>query len=125
MATLVAQLVDQAVRAAGIPIEGVSIGDPANRGTWRVEFTAAATPAQRTQAATILTTVAIDAAAQQQQLYLLSSRQKDVLATLAMIVRARGIPAWNALTVQQKKDATLAEADVWITIRDFIETNLP
>jgi hypothetical protein len=53
-----------------------------------------------------------------------TSRQKDVLATCALIVRARGITAWNAMTVQQKKDATLAEADVWTNIRDFIETNL-
>jgi len=120
--TWVACLVDRAVRAAGIPIDGVSIGDPANRATWRVDFTPAATPAQRTQAATILTTVVVDDAAQRQEQYAGSSRQKDVLATLAMIVRARGIPAWNALTTPQKVAATLAEADVWITIRDFLET---
>jgi len=53
-----------------------------------------------------------------------TSRQKDVLATCALIVRARGIPAWTAMTIQQKKDAALAEADVWVNIRDFIETNL-
>lgn len=53
-----------------------------------------------------------------------TSRQKDVLATCALIVRARGIPAWNAMTVPQKATATLAEADVWVTIREFIETNL-
>jgi hypothetical protein len=55
--------------------------------------------------------------------YNASSRQKDMLATMAMIVRARGIAAWNALTVQQKVAAALAEADVWVTIRDFIEAN--
>lgn len=53
-----------------------------------------------------------------------TSRQKDVLATCALIVRARGIATWNAMTLQQKKDATLAEADVWVTIREFIDTNL-
>lgn len=53
-----------------------------------------------------------------------TSRGKDILATVALIKRAQGIAAWNALTVQQKKDAALAEADVWVTIRDFIETNL-
>jgi len=53
-----------------------------------------------------------------------TSRQKDVLATCALIVRARGIPAWNALTVPQKVTATLAEADVWVTIREFAEANL-
>jgi hypothetical protein len=50
-----------------------------------------------------------------------TSRQKDVLATCALIVRARGIAAWNAMTTQQKVTATLAEADVWAGIRDFIE----
>lgn len=53
-----------------------------------------------------------------------TSRRKDLLATCALIVRARGIPAWNASTLQQKKDATFAEADVWVGIRDFIEQNL-
>lgn len=53
-----------------------------------------------------------------------TSRQKDVLATCAEIVRARGIAAWNAMTLLEKKNATLAEADVWVNIRDFIETNL-
>jgi hypothetical protein len=53
-----------------------------------------------------------------------TSRQKDVLATCAQIVRARGITAWNAMTLQQKVTATLAEADVWVAIREFIETNL-
>lgn len=53
-----------------------------------------------------------------------ASRQKDVLATIALVVRARGITAWNNMTIQQKKDATLAEADVWINIRQFIEDNL-
>jgi len=55
--------------------------------------------------------------------YTRTSRDKDVLATMAMIVRARGLPAWNAMTVPQKVAATLAEADVWITIRDFLEAN--
>lgn len=50
-----------------------------------------------------------------------TSRQKDILATCALIVRARGIAVWNAMTTQQKVTATLAEADVWKTIRDFID----
>lgn len=118
-------LIDQALKTAGIPIDGVSLdpANPTNRAAWRVDFQASATPAQRTQAATILTTVVVDAAAEKAFQFNATSRQKDVLATCALIVRARGIPAWNALTIQQKKDATLAEADVWTTIRDFIETN--
>jgi hypothetical protein len=35
MASLAARL-DAAIRAANVPIVGVSVGDPANRATWRV-----------------------------------------------------------------------------------------
>jgi hypothetical protein len=56
--------------------------------------------------------------------YTRTSREKDILTTLAMIVRAKNLAAWNAMTIQQKKDATFAEADVWVTIRDFVENNL-
>lgn len=51
-----------------------------------------------------------------------TSRQKDVLTDCAMLVRARiGIAAWNALTTPQKVSQTLAEADVWKTVREFID----
>lgn len=53
-----------------------------------------------------------------------TSQQKDILATCALIVRAKGVAAWNAMTLQQKKDATLAEAAVWVNIRQFIEDNI-
>ena len=60
----VATIVDAALRAAGVPILGVSIGQRTDRSTWRVEFDPAATPAHHATAATILQTVAVDAAAQ-------------------------------------------------------------
>lgn len=53
-----------------------------------------------------------------------TSLQKDVLATCALIVRAKGVTAWNNMTLQQKKDATLAEAGVWVSIRQFVENSL-
>lgn len=56
--------------------------------------------------------------------YARTSREKDILTTLAMIVRAKDLAAWNAMTVPQKKAATFAEADVWVTIREFAELNL-
>ena len=49
------------------------------------------------------------------------STQKDTLATLAVIVRAKNTAAWNAMTTQQKVDATLAEAAVWSTIRIWLD----
>jgi hypothetical protein len=57
-------IVDRALRAAGIPMDGVSIGDPAVRATWSVQFQAAATPAQKATAAAILAAVVVDAGAQ-------------------------------------------------------------
>ena len=51
----------------------------------------------------------------------ITSRQKDILTMCALVVRARGINAWNNMTTPQKVTATLAEADVWKTIREFID----
>lgn len=39
-------VVDRVLRDAGIPLDGVSIGTPADRGTWVVAYTGGATPAQ-------------------------------------------------------------------------------
>lgn len=58
----IAAVVDAALRAANVPIIGVALGDPLNRATWTVLFVPTATPADRATAATILTTVAVDAA---------------------------------------------------------------
>jgi len=58
----IAGLVDQTLRAQNIPIVGVSIGDVANRATWRVLFLPEATDPQKAQAQTLLDTVVIDAA---------------------------------------------------------------
>ena len=43
--------VDQALRAAGVPLVGVSIGDPADRATWTVQLAPTATESDRTTAA--------------------------------------------------------------------------
>jgi len=53
-----------------------------------------------------------------------TSREKDTLATCALVVRARDIAAWTAMTGPQKKAAVQAEADVWVNLREFIEANL-
>jgi deferrochelatase/peroxidase EfeB len=92
------------------------------RGTdYRVKKATAFTAPELAAAQTAIDT----APAQTPQLtYTSTSRGKDILTTLAMIVRAKNLAAWNAMTVQQKKDATFAEADVWVTIRDFVEQNL-
>lgn len=78
--TSIAALVDVALRTAGIPIVGVSLGDEGNRATWTVQFDASATAAQQTQAATILTTVAVDVAAQRTQAAIDRLQDKALLA---------------------------------------------
>lgn len=62
MATI-ASLLDATLRAAGIPILGVSIGTEADRLSWIVQFDPVATQPQRDQAATIIASVVTDAAA--------------------------------------------------------------
>lgn len=58
-----AAIVYTALKAANVPIVSVAIGNPADRATWRIDFDPTATPAQKTQGATILASVVIDAAA--------------------------------------------------------------
>jgi hypothetical protein len=88
----------------------------------RLERYDAASPTKR-RAATADELAAYDAAATT-SLASATSHQKDILATCALIVRARGIAAWNAMTTQQKVAATLAEADTWRDIRVFIDDKL-
>lgn len=50
----IAQRLDEYLRSNNLPLEGVSIGLPGDRSTWRVDLAAGATDAQRTQAATLV-----------------------------------------------------------------------
>jgi hypothetical protein len=120
MATI-AGVVDAALRAAGVPIQGVSIGDPANRATWIAQFDPAATAAQRTTAATVLSTVAVDAAAQaaqdardaQTQIDALGPFYKAIVLTLLdeiNLLRAAVVPALPPRTAQQALTAIRVKA---------------
>ena len=115
---------DRAIRAAGVAILGVSVGDPANKATWKVQPPSLQAQAQPTIDAfdpIDPATVTADVTAQSQ----LTSRQKDILTTCALIVRRRlGEPAWTALSLQGKKDAVFADADLWRDMRIWAETNL-
>lgn len=53
-----------------------------------------------------------------------SSRQKDILATVAFAIRQANPAAWNALTLAQKKAAAITGADTWRDLRVFIDKNL-
>lgn len=124
--TLAAQLY-QTINAT-VPIAGVRIGDPANKATWSIQFVAGTSSADQATAngilagfdpadpATVTSAQTNDAMSQ--------SRQKDILATIAWAIRLKDTPAWNALSLAQKKATALAAADDWRDIRVFIEKNL-
>lgn len=124
----IAARLDLALRAAGIPIIGVSIGDEADRATWRIQFELRATAQQRTDGAALVATFDPNAAAlltsEREQRIAAESRRHDVLATCALVVRSRNVIAWNALTVDQKILAILTESDAWAAARDFVERTM-
>lgn len=60
----IAKRLDRALRAAGIPIVGVSIGTDADRASWIVHFGPGVTAAQQTQAATLLAGLTLDETAE-------------------------------------------------------------
>ena len=49
------------------------------------------------------------------------SQEKDILAMLAIIVRAKNAVAWDDMTNQQKVDAVFAEAGLFKTFREWID----
>ncbi|MGH9253670.1 MAG: hypothetical protein ACRD3C_03780 [Vicinamibacterales bacterium] len=53
---MMVELLDAALRKAGIPIDGVSISDPLNKASWRIDFAKSATEQQRQQAADLVRT---------------------------------------------------------------------
>ena len=112
-----------AIKAEDIPIVGVSIGDAANKATWKVS-------PQNLQAAAQPTIDAFDvndpthAAIELATLALTTSRQKDILAMLAVIVRQKNVSAWNGMTAAQKVTAVLAEADLFKSFREFIDNKV-
>ena len=114
---------DRALKDAGVLIDGVSIRNPLDKTTWTVQPSSL-----QTQSQAIIDTFDVNdpahAAAELATHSLIASRRKDMLATLAVVVRGRNIAMWNAMTVNQKVAATLAEADTWEDIRNFIEKNL-
>lgn len=101
--TTSATLLDGALRAAGIPIDGVSVGDPVDRATWVVHFSETATPAHQAAAATIVQTVVVDAAAQLDADVLASMDVKDLKAILLAVWEA--IPAPLLTRVQLRARA--------------------
>lgn len=126
MSTL-AERLDRTLRAAGIPIDGVAVGDEALRATWVPRYLPNATVQQRATcdaliaafdpvAQAVLDAETIDRATT-------ALLQKDLLATLALVTSLTD-PNWNTKTTPQKVAAVRATANTWKTLRAFAEANL-
>lgn len=124
----IATRLDAALKAGGHPITGVSIGMAADKATWLAQYLPSATAPQKTACAAAIAAFDPDSASNVDSdltnTAQATSRQKDVLASIAWAIRFKDPAAWNALTGAQKKAAVLAEADNWRDIRIFIEKNL-
>jgi len=124
----VAGMLTRALVARGTPIVGVAIGTPDDRATWRIDYQPSATAQQQADAAAFMATfdptapAVIDA--DTTALSSVTSRHKDVLATVAWAIQFKDPAAWAAKTPAQKRTQVLAEADNWRDIRVFIEKNL-
>jgi len=104
--------------ANGVPVVGVAIGTPTDRSTWTVQPASLQAEAQPLLEAFVWPTAEqlLDEAAGAE------SRRKDILATIAWAVRLRDVAAWNALTLQQKRAAVFAQADIWRDLRVFLDS---
>ena len=108
---------DRILKAAGIPINGLSPGANGKLKVYPESLQAAAQP--------IIDTFnpndPAHAVADLHESIAITSRHKDILAMCGVIVRYKNITGWNAMTDAEKVTATLAAADVWATIRQFID----
>jgi hypothetical protein len=97
-------VLERAIRDAGIPIDGVSIGDVNDRSTWRAFYQPAATAQQRAQGDQILATVDPQDATVLTELkadYASSLTNQDVLIALAQALW-EAIPAPVTTLVQTR-----------------------
>lgn len=95
---------DRALRAAGVPIVGVSIGKAADKSTWRIDFDASATPQQRTQAAQLVATF------DPKDPTIVASVRTGTATALAQSVQIRAFHLWF-FRVMNQRDPTPAEVD--------------
>jgi hypothetical protein len=125
--TTVAERLDRALRGAGIPIDGVIVGDEGNRATWFVRYQISATVQHRASGDALVAAfdptaqAAVDAETAARATAAAGS--KDLLATIALIT-SKTNAGWAAMTTNQKIAAVRADANTWQTLRAFVETNL-
>jgi len=111
----VAACVERAIRAAGVPITGLSLGRLGDKATWRVEPAALQAAAQPHIDAFDPVLGLVQGRA------LEDSRREDLIALVALMVRGRDVPGWQLLTTPQKFAAVQTELVVYRTLREFID----
>lgn len=124
---MVAERLDRALRAAAIPIIGVSVGNEADRATWAIQYAPTATAQHRTDGEALrvsfdpLAPAVIDAETADRAAA--AAAQKDLLATIALVTSLTDVN-WGTKTLAQKVAAVRANATSWQTLRAFVEKNL-
>ena len=92
---------DAQLKAAGIPIAGVSIGTATDKATWSVQFLDTATPAQHTQAQSIIKAYDIPAEDLAWQWYLVRTQRDKLLYSCDWTqvadaaIAAENVAAWT------------------------------
>lgn len=102
-------VLDRALRDLGIPIDGVSIGDPLDRSTWQAFYRPIATAAQRAQGDALLLTIDPQdpvTVAEIKQDIAVGDATKDLIASVAQALW-EAIPA-PTLTLAQLRARTIA-----------------
>jgi hypothetical protein len=95
-------LLEQALRAASVPILDVSLGDLSDRATWRVRFLPGVTPQQIATAQTIVTTLVVDAATLQDVDATDAIDQKDLTAAIRALWEAVPAPSKTLAQVRAR-----------------------
>ena len=119
----IAARLDRAIKVAGVPIVGVSIGNVTDKTTWTVQPESLQNAAQSIidgfdpNAQSVLDA---DIASLAQQ----SSREKNRLADIALMIRHKDITVWNKMSEEQRIVAIQAQQTLWKDMRDFVEKNL-
>lgn len=117
----IAQSVDAAVRAAGVPIVGVSIGDPANKATWKVRPPSLQAAAQPTIDAFNPADPAHALAVADAQAAI-EYRRMNRLAMFAVMAEAYN-PAWATMTNAQRRAEVVRLAKRWEQQRNWVTRN--
>lgn len=119
--TLTAARLDKAIRAAGVPITSVSIGDDANKATWTVQPSTLQVAAQPTIDAFNPADPA-HAIAEADAMAAIDYRRQDRLALFAVMAEAYN-PAWATMTNAQRRTEVVRLAKRWEQQRNWVTRN--